>query len=41
MRTVDQGMEEEVQKGPEPSSPQHKEGSLKLHLKLALSHVER
>lgn len=41
MKTADQGMEDEDQRGPERSSLQHKEDSLKLHLKLVQSHAER
>lgn len=41
MRTADQGMADEVRKGQEQSLLQHKEGNLKLHLKLALNHAER
>lgn len=41
MRTVDQEMEGEDQKGLEQSSLQHKEDNLKLHLKLVQSHAER
>lgn len=41
MRTVDQEMEDEDQKGLEQSSLQPKEDSLKLHLKLVPNHAER
>lgn len=41
MRTADQEMEDEDQKDLEQSLLQHKEDSLKLHLKLVQNHAER